>query len=266
MQRKPGFRNVVSRTVRPLMRTVLFFAMAGGAAAQDYPWQVESSLTYDTGKYGTDQETSLFYWPVTLKRYMSKGDVSLTVPFLDLNTHGGGRTVVDGTVVEGTGSGGSGLGDVSCKGRYNWIEQNGMLPFVDLVARLKLPTADADKGLGTGEADLRLGVELARRFWKDYIGFADLSYTFIGDPPDVDYDNRIDADLGLGYQFTPDWMGSVSYDFRSAISPDGTDSHSLSFLVNCKISPQVKTYGMLAAGLSDGAPDYSLTIGASYRF
>jgi hypothetical protein len=247
------------------MRAFLFCVVAGVAPAQDYKWQVESSMTYETGKYGSDQDTTLFYWPVTLKRYLSRGDVAVTAPYLNLDTPGG-VTVIDGAVVAGNGTGGSGLGDVSIKGRYNWIEQNEMLPYIDLVARLKLPTADEGKGLGTGEPDMGFGVELSRRFLTDYIGFADLSYTFIGDPPGVDYDNRIDADIGLGYQFTQEWMGSVSYDYRSAISASGTDARSVSFLANYKVSPQVRTYGMVEIGLSDGAPDYGLTVGASYRF
>lgn len=265
MSLKPDISNAASRTVRSLLRTVLFFAVTSCAMAQDYTWQVESSMSYETGKYGTDQETELFYWPVTLKRFFSEGDVALTMTYIDINT-AGGVTVVDGTVVEGSGGSGSGLGDTSIKGRYNWIEQNGALPFIDLIARLKLPTADDGKGLGTGEFDMGFGAELARRFGDTYIGFADLTYTFIGSPPGVNYDNRIDADLGLGRQFTQAWMGCVSYDFRSAISPSGNDAHSLSFLANFKATPQIRTYGMLEVGLSDGAPDYSITAGASYRF
>lgn len=265
MNRNTHSKNVTTRIARYLIGAILFSAVAGAGSAQDYTWQVESSITYETGKYGTDEDTSLFYWPVTLKRFMSKGDVSVTVPYVNLDSSGG-RTVIDGSVVEGTGSGGSGVGDVSVKGRYNWIEQDEMLPYIDLIARLKLPTADENKGLGTGEADAGFGVELSRRFMQDYIGFADLSYTFIGDPPGIDYDNRIDADLGLGYQFTQEWMGSAAYDYRSAISSGGEDAHSVLFLANYKISPQVRTYGMVEVGLSDGAPDYGLTIGGSYRF
>lgn len=265
MNRKTELGYLGSRIARNLMRAFFFCALAGTAAAQEYAWQVESSMTYETGKYGADQDTKLFYWPVSLKRFFSQGDVSLTVPYVDLETPGG-RTVIDGAVVPGNGTGGSGLGDVSVKGRYNWIEQTDKLPYVDLIARLKLPTADEGKGLGTGEADMGFGVELSRRFLDDYIGFADLTYTFIGDPPGVNYDNRIDADLGLGYQFTQEWMGSVSYDFRSAISSGSTDAHSVSFLANYKVTPQVRTYGMVELGLSDGAPDYGITVGASYRF
>jgi hypothetical protein len=257
--------SVIRRLARGLPRAFVFFAMAAAAMAQEYPWQVESSITADTGKYGTNQKTDLFYWPVTLKRYFSEGDVALTVPYIDLNTEGG-QTVVDGTVVQGHGSGGSGLGDVLLKGRYNWIEQTDQLPFVDLVARLKLPTADENKGLGTGEADFGVGAELARRFLKDNMWFGDLSYTFIGDPPDIDYDNRVAVELGLGHDFLPDLMGCVFYDYRSAISDGSEDAHSVSFLANYRVSKQVRTYAMIDLGLSDGAPDYGATVGASYRF
>lgn len=244
---------------------LMIVAAAGGAAEKEFTWQGSSSVTYETGKYGTDHETTLLYWPVTLKRFLGKGDVSLTVPYVELDTQGG-RTVLDGSVVPGTGSGGAGLGDVSIKGCYNWIEQNDMLPFVDLIARLKLPTADKNKGLGTGEPDIGFGMEVARRFRSDYLALADLTYTFIGDPPGVSYQDRIDADVGAGYQFTREWLGCVYYNYRSAISTGSADARSVSFLGNYKMSPELRFYCMIELGLSDGAPDYGLTVGASCRF
>lgn len=265
MKLTPDCGNAIGRTARDLSRAVVFLALASAAMAQEYPWQVESSITADTGKYGTDQKTDLFYWPVTLKHYFSQGDVALSVPYIDLDTQGG-QTVVDGAVVQGKGSGGSGLGDVLVKGRYNVVAQAEQRPFVDLVARLKLPTADEDKGLGTGETDVGIGTELAKRFMKDNMWFADFSYTFIGDPPDMDYDNRIAVELGLGHDFLPALMGCVFYDYRSAISPGSDDAHSVSLLANYKVTDQVRTYAMVDLGLSDGAADYGFTVGGSYRF
>lgn len=265
MNLTPESGRLIRQAARILTRAAVFCAVAAAARAQEYTWQVESSVTADTGKYGTDEKTDLFYWPFTLKRYFSRGDVALTVPYINLETEGG-QTVVDGAVVEGTGSGGSGLGDVLLKGRYNWVEQSEQLPFVDLVARLKLPTADEDKGLGTGEADLGFGAEIARRFMTDNMWFADFSYTFIGDPPDIDYDNRVAVELGLGHDFTTALMGCVFYDYKSAISPGSDDAHSVSLLANYKVTKQVRTYAMVDFGLSDGAADYGGTVGASYRF
>ncbi len=238
---------------------------AGPAAAQEYPWQVETSVTMDTGDYGTDETTDLFYWPVTLKRYFSRGDLALTVPYIDLQTEGG-QVVVDGQVAPGDGSGGSGLGDVLLKGRYSLMEQTAALPFVDLVFRIKFSTADERRGLGTGEADFSLGVEFARRFQTDNIWFADYTHTFMGDPPDTDYDNRTAIQLGLGRDLLPALMGCVLYDFRSAIRSGSDDAHTVSLLANARISPQFRAYAMVDFGLSDGAADRGATVGASYRF
>lgn len=248
-----------------LVCAALLFPVANCAAAQNYVWQIESSMTCETGAYGSEERTDIFYWPVILKRFFSRGDVALTVPYLSLDTEGE-TTLVDGTPVEGNGGGGSGLGDISIKGRYNWLEQKGKQPFVDLTARLKLPTADEGDGLGTGEFDLGFGAEFVRNMGNNYVGFADLTYTFIGDPDGISYDNRIDADFGLGYQFRRELMGIALYNYRSAISSSGSDAHSLLFLGNCRVSPQIRTYAMLELGLSSGAADYGLTFGASYRF
>lgn len=230
-----------------------------------YPWQVESSITAESGSYGTDQTTDLLYWPFTIRRNLDAGDVSLTIPWLDLEA-GDGQTVVDGTVIRGSGYGGSGLGDAVLKGRYHWIEQTEQLPFVDLIARLKLPLADEDKGLGTGEVDAGLGFDVTRRFQRDNLWFAGMTYTFMGDPPGVDYDNRVDLEAGIGRDVLPGLLICSMYNFRSAVSPGSDDAHSISFLANHRTTERVRIFVMLEFGLTDGAPDQSLTVGGSYRF
>jgi len=125
-------------------------------------WQYGLSFSYLTGDYGEGDDTDIFYTAGTIKRYLDKGDVTLTIPYIDISDDG--VTFIDGGAEAVAGaSGGSGLGDIILKGRYYAIEQDGPLPYIDLVGSIKFPTADEDKGLGTGETDFTMMAEFARR-------------------------------------------------------------------------------------------------------
>lgn len=54
----------------------------------------------------------------------------------------------------------TGIGDVILRGRYYLVEEQDYVPLIAVTARLKLPTANASQGLGTGELDHGYGVDL----------------------------------------------------------------------------------------------------------
>lgn len=56
----------------------------------------------------------------------------------------------------------SGIGDILLQGRYYILDEQGLLPTVALLARIKFPTADRDRGLGTGEFDEKFGIQLSK--------------------------------------------------------------------------------------------------------
>jgi hypothetical protein len=244
---------------------VFLFLAVATTQAQPYPWQVSSSIYKSSGDYGTEEDTDLLYVPVTVRRYLARGDVSVTVPYVEIDSSGG-QTVIGGTVVEGEGGSGTGLGDVVLKGSYGAIQNYDHEFFLDVVGRLKLPTADESEGLGTGEADAGAGVELSKRIGTRYVGFGGASYTVIGDPPDTDYDNRVAYDVGLGYQFSPVLTCSVFYEVRTAVSEDSEDDHTVSFYANGRLSDSTRAFAGLDVGLTDGAADYGYSVGGSYRF
>ena len=234
-------------------------------------WQAGTSISYLTGDFGTDVDTDFVYWDMTVKRLFERGQVSVILPYLHIKDSGG-QTFIDGIpqVTSGTGVSesetNSGVGDLLVKGTYYWIEQEGWRPFIDITAKIKLPTADEDDGLGTGEPDVEFGAEAVRRFMNSYMMFLDVYYTFIGEPSGSALDDRVAFDVGLGYDLNRDLMVSIFYELRTAVNPSSPDSESVQLLLNYKLSESIRTYGMLDVGLSDGASDYGLTVGGSYRF
>jgi len=238
------------------------FSFADGAPT----WQAGLSFSYLTGDYGQDKDTDIYYSAVTVKRYLDKGDVTLTVPYLDISAKG--ATFVGGEVepING-GEGGSGLGDIILKGRYYAVEQDGPIPYIDLVGSIKFPTADEDKGLGTGETDFTCMVEFAQRLKNDaWIALAEVGYTFVGEPSGYDVDNRWLYSVGLAYELDPKMTLSSYIDGRTAIFKGKDDPLSILLMGEYKFRPDLRFDTLLEIGLNDGAPDFGITVGLRKRF
>lgn len=229
-------------------------------------WQTGFFFSYITGDYGEAETTDIYYTALGVKRYFDKGDVTVTVPYVDISN---GATFVGGVVepVGPIGGGGSGLGDIILKGRYYAVEQDGPLPYIDLVGSLKIPTADEDKGLGTGEVDFTCMAEFARRLdTEGWIVLAEVGYTFVGEPPGVDADNRWLYSAGLAYEVDPKMTLSGYLDGRTAIFEGNDDPLSILLIGEYKFRPDLRFDTLLEVGLNDGAPDFGITFGVRKRF
>jgi hypothetical protein len=237
-------------------------------------WQTDLSATFTSGDYGTNSRTDILYMPFSLRRLFEAGDLTLTIPYIHI-TSDGNVTLLNG-VPNRTGRLRSartaarvsedGLGDVVLKGRFYVLDEQGPLPTFALTARVKAPTADADKGLGTGEWDEGVGAEVSKRFAERWVGYGDLGYTIIGKPDGVPLRNQWNYDVGLGYYFTKALLGSMYYEEWRALLPGLSNPRDLLFVVTYKATPTVRFNAAFEAGLSDGAPDYGMTAGLSVRF
>ena len=243
------------------------FLSVPSLSAQDATWQLGASLSFLTGDYGEESDTDLLQIPFVLKRYFSRGDLTLTVPYVDISTDGD-TAVTAGEVVAITGAetdSGAGLGDIILKGRYYAIDQRGYLPFIDVAAKIKLPTADKEKNLGTEETDVSLITEFSRSISDDFFTLAEIGYTWMGDPPEGDLKNRWIYSIGAGYVYMPRWTLSGYIDGRTALVDGNDDPLSLLFSTEFKYRPKLRFDTMLEIGLNDGSPDYGITLGVRYR-
>jgi Putative MetA-pathway of phenol degradation len=258
-------------------------------------WQIGFNPSYSSGNYGTNTTSSFLYAPLSLRRFFKDGDVSLVIPFVTVTT-AGGATLVGGqptqTVPEscfsnsGQGkpedrpecqalfSGGaqsqkvtnSGLGDIILRGRYYIVEENGWTPLVAITGRLKLPTADESKGLGTGKMDEGVGAEVSKLLGDNWITFIDGGFNIIGRPEGRNLRNQWWYDIGGGYYFSKNLLGSVYFEeYRSLVS-GAQNIRDVFFGMSYRASSEWRFNGGVAVGLSNGAPDHVFTVGTSYRF
>lgn len=166
----------------------------------------------------------------------------------------------------------TGIGDVILRGRYYLVEEQDYVPLIAVTARLKLPTANASQGLGTGELDHGYGVEISKLIGTSWLVFFDGGYNFIGDPDRADGSgtlglrNQYWYDIGTGYYLTKDLLTSVYFEEYRALVPGLPNARDVFFSSNYRLSPVWRLNGGVAVGLSNGAPDYVVSIGTSSRF
>lgn len=246
------------------------------AAAPAADWKFSSSVQYDTGRYGTGSWTDSWYLPFTLKRYYEYADISITLPWLRQSSTGlvtrvGGKPLrtagePPAGAAAGTGPPEAGLGDILVHGSYV-IKKEGPRSYdLALAGTLKLPTANKNKGLGTGQLDEGLGVEFSKKMTPDLALRADGYYSIIGDPPGADLNNQLSLDIGISRQAGENLVFTALYETSSALLDGNADPRDLNFSLDYKSPDGYHYSGGLLLGLSDGSPNLGLSAGLSRRF
>jgi hypothetical protein len=177
-------------------------------------WQERRRDT--SGEYGGTEDIEDLYVPITGTIYLDNVAISLTVPYLSFRAPSG-TTVTDpgGMPVPGSGQTikESGLGDVVAGVTiYDVFLSDDRSVALDLVGRVKLGTADRDKGLGTGEQDFLLRADLYK-FFDLFTLIGSGGYKLRGDPSDIDLENGFLASIGGSYEISNESSVGLFYDY-----------------------------------------------------
>ena len=152
----------------------------------------------------------------------------------------------------------SGVGDASLGATVS-LPSDRLAGFeVDLGGRVKLPTSQRSKGLGTGKTDVSVSADVSYPVgaWSPFVT---LGYRMPGDPEDVPLKNTFTASAGASLAVGRTILIG-SYDYAEASSPAAKDSHELFGAVNTPITDRVSWTGYGTAGLSKGAPDFGVGV------
>jgi len=250
---------------------------AAPALAQDEARvSLSSSVNYSVGDYGTGKDTTIVYAPFTLGvRPLDRLWLSVTVPFIYQDSQnvvitGGGvaaRKESKGKLARPERSTTeSGLGDVLLKASVVLVEERDFLPEITPYAKIKFPTADVDRGLGTGEFDETLGVDLSKQIIDGLFGYLTLSYTFIGDPPGTDFRNSFGWSVGAAYAVVRPLSLFAFLDGSTAIARGQEDPVELRLGAEFRFTKWLKLTGAVTRGLTDGAADWGASLGLTLRF
>ena len=238
--------------------------LALSAQAQQGPLTLGAGLHYSSGDYGTSSTTEITSLAATAKYDAGPWTYRATVPYLRIE---GSNAVIPGVGrVRGGGSGTrteSGLGDIVLGATY--AAYNDRRLGVDLTGKVKLATADEDKGLGTGEHDFIFLVDLYQAFDR-VTGFGGVGYHILGDAPGQPLDNVWSANLGFSYKLDERDSAGVSFDARQRVASGASPQRELTGFFVRQLDRLWKAQLYALIGLANGSPDWGFGLSAARPF
>ena len=209
------------------MRIVIFCVAAVAAAilpaaAKDDDAQpdatgisLSSGFDFSSGKYGAGQTTDILVALTDITVQRGDFHFSASLPYLDIK---GPDSVIAGSNgipvairrgLTAIRTKRAGWGDLNLSTTWS-IPPEDMQDFqVDLTGHVKVATANADKGLSSGESDFDFSVNVARDIgiWSPFVTFA---YRVPGSPSTYSLVSAPAFSVGTSVQITDEFLGIVS--------------------------------------------------------
>jgi hypothetical protein len=231
-------------------------------------FSVSTGFDFSSGKYGEPDATQVWYVPFNVKYEWRRHWIfRLTVPYLLVTSSG--AVVTGGDIVAVSGAAGrkrthEGLGDVIVGATYRLDPIRPGFPWVDFTTKLKIPTASEKQGLGTGEVDTTLQIDVTKPFGR-LTPFGTVAFRFVGDPPDGDLTDTLSTSLGFDWRFAKSLSAGLYYGWRQTASRSLGDAHELVPFVSWKVAKHFTIGPYADVGLSTAAPDFGLGIQLGYK-
>lgn len=228
---------------------------------------MSTGFDFSSGEYGESESTEVWYVPLNVKyEWQRRWIFRVTVPYIRVTS--GGSIVTAGDVIA-VAPGGErdtqeGLGDVVMGVTYRIDPPRPAFPYVDLTTKLKIPTASQSKGLGTGEVDTTLQIDVMKPFGR-FTPFGTLAFRFVGDPPDADLTDTFSASLGFDWRFAKTLSGGVYYGWRQTASRSLGEAHEIVPFLSWKLADHFTIGPYAEVGLSTAAPDFGAGLMLGYK-
>lgn len=244
---------------RTRVATGVCLACLCGQALANEGLRVSTGLNYSSGRYGGEMVTETWFMPLLVRYSRGRSTVKVSVPYIRMSGPGDvigvGPDRVPAATASTTRRTVEGVGDVVVGYGYNLIDGSQTGWFVDAVGKVKLPTADKDKGLGTGEVDYSVQFDVARVVGAASV-FGTVRWKKYGDPPGRDFRDPLYLSLGAGYRVAPKTTIGLAYDWRQKVSSSGSEISELSAFMSYRVDPRWKLQAYVVHGDSDASADW----------
>ena len=242
-------------------------------AADDTELRLGLGADYSRGKYGSGTETTIFSIPFTARYETERWTFKGSLPWLEVtgpsnflpgfghvdNSGKSKKRNFAGTATE------SGIGDTVLSATYNAWYDDDLERGIDLTGRVKLPTADAAKGLGTGSTDFSAQLDAYRTFDR-WTLFADVGYYWFGHSDYVELKNAINYGIGASQKMNDRDSIGASLDGRQKSSVGGAPQRELTFFWNRRMNRDTRFQAYALVGLANGSPDFGIGVTAAKSF
>lgn len=223
--------------------------------AQEPALYLEGGFGHKQGDFGTPTLSKLDLAYGTLGYASPTFDVNVTVPILRLEAQGGGQDVSN-----------MGLGDILIRGVHRFVRETPSGFAFDGGLAVKLPTANSDKGLGTGRADIGGFMSMHQRWdriqatllggWIQSASASDTASQYART-------GIYTAGIGLSY-YADRAKYSIAYEARGALYQGTPAPREISLGMLKMLNPKLALRGSFIAGLNDGTPKTSFGLGLVY--
>jgi len=226
---------------------------------------------YDQGDFGSGEVSRASYAPFSLRYTRTRFDVAVSSAFARIDTAGGIR-LIDGVPTQTNSNSGplleSGFADTTVRSRFFMAIDEGrgtLKPSVTPFVKIKIPTAQEERGLGTGKTDYGFGVELDKDVGPVFL-FGDMGYTVVGKIPSLDFRNRPSASFGVGRQVSESVTVSSMLDWRRAIIAGNTNPAEFVGVLSYRANRSVTFSPNAFVGLTNGSSDFGAGLQMSFKF
>ncbi len=228
---------------------------------------------YSKGDYGQTLDTSIYYFPFSYQHTIGNWNLEASIPYLEIsgagnvlvNVGGVGRDEFQGFDVDNP-TASKGIGDTVLSATYQLPSFSETAPFFDLGVEVKLPTANEDKGLGTGAYDYGLQLDAYKQHGQTTL-FATLGYKFRGKSTLF---NTMSDSAFVSLGFTRPWGERLSYgviyDFREAASSASGETHEVLPYLSWALSSQWTMMSYAVKGFTDDSADIAVGVQLNYRW
>ena len=246
--------------------------LSAPAFSQDYndlKQAVSLASYFSSGSYGEAEDTEILYFPLSYSINKGKWGAQLSLSQLRLDgvgnvlvNIGGVRRAVAGNQRERN----SGIVDSTLSLTYQMDPFSETSPFIDFRLDIKIPTADRNKGLGTGETDYSAQVDISQ-YYGNSVVFGTFGYTFRGK---TDFyaglEDSAYVQVGIARPIAAGWNLGAFYDFREPASIFSPEIHELVPYFSWQLSDNWSLTGMAAFGLTDASADGAVLGQISYSW
>jgi hypothetical protein len=168
----------------------------------------------------------------------------------------GGGTMSGSTTT--TRSTSAGLGDVIASAGYS-VYSTDSTSF-NLVGKVKFGTANANKGLGTGQTDYSAQIDTFHSIDDDVMVFATLGYSINGSPSGISLRNTPYGAVGASRKLGADTTMGARFDMAKNPLAAGDNLKQASVYLSHHPAADIDVTVKALKGFSDADPDYGIGI------
>jgi len=253
-------------------------------------WTLSTSFQVTGGSYVYNEYSTLYLFYAGIRYQINNLTLYGYIPFVAQNNPGfmqsGMMIIPAGSENEGQGSSSSGwnmhgdnnsmnqssmmnshisLGDFYLYGSYRLLNENSSAIELYISPGIKIPTASANIGIGTGQFDYSLSLNF-RRSIESFIILAEAGFIMLGDPTGIDYENPFTYGIGLGKFISQNGNSVLLYYYAyTKILNNYEPPRQVSLGLNFNLSSTTSLSLIGSKGLSNYSPDFSVSGGINFN-